>query len=158
MTGSLGARLQRARERVDMARPVRAAVAAIADRNGRAHQGDVGDFDLPDQKPEEAKPDHELLGGERGGAGMMIAEPHVVETHAAGRKQRNSDLAAQHRVETGDRLDLCLHALPHGVRRDRQREREQYAKAHRKDGSDGKSKALDADGHGTEFPACGDER
>src|SRR5262249_59904808 len=81
----------------------------------------------------------------------------VVEARAAVREQRHCNFPAQHRIESGDGRDLRLDVLAHSVRRDRQREPEQYAEAHRKDGSDGKSKALDADGHGTGFPACGDE-
>ena len=45
--------------------------------------------------------------------------------------------------------------LAHGLGRDQVRKDQQGAKANRKDGGDGKSKAFDAGGHGTEFPVSG---
>ena len=69
-----GLGVQRLRERLDVPRPVRAAIGCEGDHDGRTDQRHVGDLDAADQQRQEAQPGHQLLGGKRGGAGAVVAE------------------------------------------------------------------------------------
>ena len=142
----LRARRERAGERFNMAGPVRAAIRGKRNHDGRTHQRHVGDLDATDQEWQEAQPHQQLLGGERGGAGAVVAEADIVEADAAGREQRDRHVAAQHRVEAGHRADLRLDGLAHGIGRDRPETGSTEALSQPQQACNGKSKAFDAGG------------
>ena len=61
----VGLRTERARQRVDQRRPVRAAVLAEHHVDARPHQRDVGDLDAAGEQREEPQPRGQALGRER---------------------------------------------------------------------------------------------
>ena len=81
-----GAGLEVSGQRLDVARPVRAAVGVEDDRDGWAHQRDVRDLDAPGQEGKKPQAGDHLLGRERRGAGSAVAEAHIVEAHRSGRE------------------------------------------------------------------------
>jgi hypothetical protein len=90
----IGAWPQRARQHLDMARPVRAAVRSERNGNGRANERYVRDLDAADHEREEAQAYHQLLGRHRRLAGGAVAERDLVEHRGAARKQGYLDAAA----------------------------------------------------------------
>ena len=86
-------------------------VSVMSIDDGRPLQRDVGDFDASDQQREKPQARGQPFGSERRLVG--VAEHDVVEADAAGGKQRDTGVAAQHRLKPGGGADFAQGLLPH---------------------------------------------
>ena len=140
--GSVGIGLERAGKRLDQARPVRLPAGQEGHRDGRPHQRHVGDFNPAGEERKIAQTSGQFVDDHGGLAGTIVAEQHVVKAHRAGRKQRDRDLTAEHRVKPGHGVNFPDDRIAHRCRRNEDGQRDKRDK-HRPDhGGNGNREAL----------------
>ena len=114
----------------------------------RPVERDVGDLDAAEKQREEMQMRDQPLGGERRRLTAVIAEHDVREGDDAGRKYRERDRAAQHRIEPRDRADLGFHRVAGAVGGNEQRGDRECREAGRNDRRGQESHTLQASGRG----------
>ena len=149
--GAVAVGLQGARERCDQSRPVRLPIRRERHGDGRPYQRHVGDLDPPGEQREVAQVRRQFLGHHGGRAGLVVAEQHVMEAHRARWKQRDRDVAAQHRVEPGHPVNLLADGVPYRGGGNEEGQRDQNDEAHRDDGGNGDRQAFEANSRGHEM-------
>lgn len=105
------------RQRVNVTRPIGAALGVKCYPDDGTDQRYLGDFDATEEEREKPQPREHTLCGKCGCAGAIIAQAYVVEAYSSSREQRDGGVAAQFWSNSGDGADLSSHGFAHLLRR-----------------------------------------
>ena len=135
---------QSMRQGVDQTRPIGSAAGLKSYRDRRPHQRHVGDFNASGEQWKIAQPRGQFVRHNRRFAGAVVAKYDVMEAHSSGWEQRNLEITAQHRIETGDRVNFLRHGITHRRGRHQERQRNQRDECHHDHGGNANRNAFQA--------------